>query len=257
MSDSWNPNQYNKFKEERSLPFYDLLGLVQVKPGMDTIDLGCGTGELTAHMHSHLAAHSTLGIDSSASMLEKTKQLETPGLKFQEDDISSFNHIEKFDLILANASLQWCDHHPELFSRLVKALKPHGQLAVQMPVNQDYPTHTVARALGEEWMNEGLLPKTTVRSSLLKPEEYAELLFRLGFTSQNVFVKVYSHVLEDRNAVVEWVKGTLLTYYKSNLTDERYLQFFQEYKERLFKELPDNKPFFFPFKRILMWGTKP
>ncbi|MEP6895987.1 MAG: trans-aconitate methyltransferase, partial [Chloroflexota bacterium] len=46
----WNPNQYHKFQAERSAPFYDLLALVEVRPNLKAIDLGCGTGELTRQL---------------------------------------------------------------------------------------------------------------------------------------------------------------------------------------------------------------
>ena len=43
----WNPEQYHKFQSQRSAPFFDLLKLVEVRPNISAVDLGCGTGELT------------------------------------------------------------------------------------------------------------------------------------------------------------------------------------------------------------------
>ena len=42
----WNPEQYHKFQSERSAPFYDLLKLVEIRPHIKAIDLGCGTGPI-------------------------------------------------------------------------------------------------------------------------------------------------------------------------------------------------------------------
>ena len=39
----WNPDVYNKFKDIRYKPFYDLIEFIQPKNGMNAIDLGCGT----------------------------------------------------------------------------------------------------------------------------------------------------------------------------------------------------------------------
>ena len=73
-TDSWNPDQYLKFADERAQPFFDLLELVVPVPGGDVVDLGCGTGELTARLHDHSQAGTTLGIDSSEAMLAEASQ---------------------------------------------------------------------------------------------------------------------------------------------------------------------------------------
>ena len=84
---------------------------------MDIVDLGCGTGELTRHMHAHLRARSTLGLDSSPVMLARTcpegqdpptlapALLAAPGLRFALQDIAGFDPGPRFDLVLSNAAL--------------------------------------------------------------------------------------------------------------------------------------------------------
>ena len=52
--DAWDPVQYARFRNERTQPFHDLLAMVERRPGMRAIDLGCGTGELTRHLHETL-----------------------------------------------------------------------------------------------------------------------------------------------------------------------------------------------------------
>jgi trans-aconitate 2-methyltransferase len=49
-------------------------------------------------------------------------------------------------------------------------------------------------------------------------------------------------------------EGTVLSYYESRLNAELYEKFFEEFRTRLFKELKNSRPFFYPFKRILFWG---
>ena len=91
---------------------------------------------------------------------------------------------------------------------------------------------------------------------MLTAEQYSSLIFKLGFREQNVSVKVYGHELESREGVIEWVKGTLLTYFESRLSPESYQSFQDEFRQRLFEVLPDERPFFYPFKRILIWARR-
>ena len=74
MASSWDPAQYDRFRDERQQPFFDLLALVEPRPGMRVVDLGCGTGELTRTLHQRLAAADTLGIDASETMLARSTE---------------------------------------------------------------------------------------------------------------------------------------------------------------------------------------
>src|SRR6202008_4825056 len=110
---SWDPNQYERFKDERAQPFRDLAALVEHRPHMRVADLGCGTGELTRELHEQLSAEETLGIDNSESMLRKAKPSGT--LRFELADIANFASDRPFDLIFSNAALHWVPDHEHLF----------------------------------------------------------------------------------------------------------------------------------------------
>lgn len=257
MKDSWNPAQYEKFKEERSQPFLDLLQTLQPLPPKATaLDLGSGTGELTALFHNRFHPQTTVGLERSEAMLNKATPFQSGGLSFLQGDIETWSASKTYDVIISNAALQWCRDHKNLLARIKEALKDQGQIAIQMPMNHDYATHVLAKKMSEEPHWNKLLKGEVYDkySALLTPEEYAHVLFNLGFKKQNVFLKVYGHVLSSREDVVEWVKGSLLTYFQSRLTPEDYENFIKEFKERLFKDLPDEKPFFYPFKRLFIWA---
>lgn len=257
QKDSWSPQQYDKFKQQRSQPFYDLINLLQPVKDARVVDLGCGTGELTEELHRFLNAAHTRGIDNSEAMLAKAKAFESTTLYFEKGDIETWRDDRGVDVVFSNAAFQWCSNHRELFKRVTESLGPEGQLAVQMPMNQDYPTHVLASQMIEEPKWSGRVKGARdSQNAMLRVDEYASLLFKLGYKEQKVFLRVYDHILENREGVIEWVKGTLLTSFKGVLGEQDYKEFEQEYRERLFKILPDEKPFFYPFKRILMWGKR-
>ena len=255
-SSDWNPEQYGRFRDERARPFFDLLDLVQPRPDMRVVDLGCGTGELTREMHRRLAARETVGIDTSPAMLARSAVFPGDGLRFEQGDIGAFSADSAYDLVFSNAAIQWVSDHESLFARLATALTPVGQLAVQMPANNDHPSHVTAFALAGESPFRDALGGYARQWPVLTPEAYAALLHRLGFARQHVRLQVYGHELESRAAVIEWVRGSLLTDYEKRLPAELWPEFLSRYRERLLSRLEDTRPFFYPFKRVLMWGSR-
>jgi trans-aconitate 2-methyltransferase len=253
-TDTWDPAQYERFSDERSAPFFDLLALVEPCPAGRAVDLGCGTGELTRALHERTGAGTTLGIDSSEAMLDRSRPHAGGGLSFELGDIAEWVPAEPVDLVFSNAALHWVDDHPELFVRLTNALRPGGQLAVQVPANHDHASHLVAERVAAEEPFREALGGYIRKSPVLSPEVYAVLLDRLGYVSQHVRLQVYLHVLPEPGGVVDWVKGTLLTDYKRRLPGALYEDFLARYRELLLSELGEDRPFHFTFKRVLLWG---
>lgn len=258
MPHQWDPQQYEKFESERAQPFYDLMQLVNPIEHPRILDLGCGNGTLTKNIHETFQASYTLGVDASKEMLSKAQLLQHDQLNFKELEIQSFTSQEPFNLIISNAALQWIPNHRDLFKGFVSMLAPSGQLAIQIPANQNYPTHVIAAELASEKpYNQFFKDRANPMDHLLTMEEYAVLIDHLGFENQIVRIQLYAHFLQSTASVVEWVKGSLLTYYKSHLDSELYEEFFKEYQKRLIEKLGWSEPFFFPMKRLFLWGQMP
>jgi trans-aconitate 2-methyltransferase len=254
MPDVWNPDQYERFRDERKQPFRDLLALVQRKPGLRAVDLGCGTGEPTLELHQALQASETLGVDRSESMLARAAQFTAPGLRFEQGDIESFGDDRRWDLIFSNAAFHWVRDHRALFARLRGLLALGGQLAVQMPNNFHHASHRTADVVAAEQPFRDALVGWRRAVPVLTPDAYAALLHELGFREQVVLLRVYGHELKSRAEVVEWTKGTLLTDYEKRLGPELYAKFLARYRELLLPQLADTQPYFFTFPRLLLWA---
>ncbi|AQX11459.1 trans-aconitate methyltransferase [Elizabethkingia meningoseptica] len=252
---AWNPDVYEKFKNERYQPFYDLVKLVHVKEGLNVIDLGCGTGELTAKLAEALPESNVLGIDSSAEMLEKAKSFGHQHLEFKQRTIEQvISEGSKYDLVFSNAALQWVDDHEVVFPQIISLLQEKGQVAIQIPSNHDHLTHRFIRELASESPYREALNSWVRPLTVLKIEDYGKLFFENGLKEICVFEKIYPHILQNADALYEWTSGTALIPYMEKLPEDLAQQFKEEYVSRLRKAFPES-PVFYPFKRILMSGT--
>ncbi|HAV76918.1 MAG TPA: trans-aconitate methyltransferase [Anaerolineae bacterium] len=249
----WNPDLYQKFQAQRSAPFYDLLALVDVRPNLKVVDLGCGTGNLTRELADALPNSHVTGLDSSPQMLEKAASYRASNLVFQQGDQSTLKG--DWDLIFSNAALHWSENHTELIPYLFDKLNPGGQLTVQIPSNHNHISHQVYRETAEEDMFKSVLQGYQRYAPVLPIDDYARVLFNCGAEDIVVFEKIYPHILENADAVVEWISGTALVPYFERISDHKDA-FLESIRVKMRTAMPDS-PVFYPFRRILFSARKP
>jgi trans-aconitate 2-methyltransferase len=258
----WNPDQYRRFAAERAQPFHDLLALVDPGSIERAVDLGCGPGELTALAAEQLGVDEMIGVDNSQATLDKTREHESDHVRFEYGDLAAWESPTEFNLVLAAASLQWVPDHRGVMTRWAASLRRGGQIAIQVPANADMPSHVVARQLAQREPYVSMFgadgpPVDPVQTYVLRPEQYAQILYDLGFERQHVRLQVYPHVLPSPRHVVEWVRGTMLTRFEKRLAPDAFDAFVADYETELLAVLGDHEPYFFPFRRILMWASLP
>jgi trans-aconitate 2-methyltransferase len=146
---SWSAAQYSKFEAERNRPILDLLAQITTTDVNTAADLGCGPGNSTERLQARFPTAKIFGIDSAPDMIAAACR-RLPDIEFEEADIAAWGHPGPFDVILANAYLQWVPDHRNLFLRLVSKLGSGGTLAVQMPDNLDEPAHRLMRAVAAD-----------------------------------------------------------------------------------------------------------
>jgi trans-aconitate 2-methyltransferase len=251
---SWDPGQYQKFRQERLAPFNDLFSLIKARAGLTVLDLGCGTGELAVALAERLPESFVTGIDSSAEMLAKAEERSADRVTFLRGTVESV--AGEWDLLFSHAVLHWVENHPALIPRLWGLVKPGGQLAVQVPANHRHPSHTCIIAAASTEPFKSALDGWVRHSPVLEIDQYAQLLHSCGATDFTVMEKVYPAYLPDAAAIAEWTRGTTLVPYLERLTKELHEPFLLKYKELLTAALPPGE-IMFTFRRILFAATKP
>ena len=107
----------------------DVVSLLEPRAGERILDLGCGTGHLTAQIAESGAQ--VTGVDRSAEMVAAAR-LAYPNLKFEISDARNLTFRDEFDAVFSNATLHWI-HEPELVLQGVwRALRPGGRFVAEL-----------------------------------------------------------------------------------------------------------------------------
>jgi trans-aconitate 2-methyltransferase len=252
----WDPAQYLRFATERARPFWDLLARVDVTEPARVVDLGCGTGRLTARLAERWPQARVQGLDSSPEMIEQARQLAIPGrLEFVLADLRDWVPAQPVDVLVSNATLQWVAGHLDLLPQLVAAVAPGGWLAIQVPGNFASPSHTELQALcaSPRWRDRLQVVADRYPSSA-EPIDYLARLANLG-CAVDVWEATYLHVLTGPDPVVEWIKGTALRPVVAVLDVDDQAAFLAAYAARMRAAYPPQslggvEVTVMPFRRI-------
>lgn len=263
---SWDPLQYNRFSDERGRPFADLLARVVLdRPPELVVDLGCGSGELTAGLLSRWPSASVIGVDSSAEMVASAERLrgglpsaDAARLRFVEADLSTWTPPAPVDVMTSNAALQWVPGHLDLLPALMSRLAPGGRLAVQVPGNHDAPAHALLRDLRRtpRWsplVGPDVAPGLDRRLAVAEPAEYLAALAGGGFAA-DVWETTYLHLLTGEDAVLQWMRGTGARPTLAALPDDATRAAFEADYAELLRTAYPRQPFgtVLPFRRLFM-----
>jgi trans-aconitate 2-methyltransferase len=248
----WDPGEYRRFGDERSRPFFDLLGRVGAEAPEFVVDLGCGPGTLTAALARRWPQAEVRGIDSSAEMIEAAQALPDvgPRLSFALGDVRDWKPDGGVDVIVSNAVLQWVPDQLGVVAGWAGFLPAGGWLAFQIPGNYEQPGDRALRELAGSDRWRPLLAEVRLNRQAADPTEYLDLLTRSGF-EVDAWETTYLHVLPGTDPVVGWYQGTGLRPVLAALPPDQAADFLADYRT-LTREAYPAAPYgtVFPFRRV-------
>lgn len=106
-----------------------LLELLNPQAGERILDVGCGTGQLTAQIAQTGA--SVVGLDLDEAMLLQARS-NYPHLEFVQGNAAGFHFAEPFDVVFSNAALHWVLDAEGAARSMAAALKPGGCLVAEL-----------------------------------------------------------------------------------------------------------------------------
>lgn len=255
---TWSANQYVAFEDERTRPARDLLAAIPTPEARTAVDIGCGPGNSTELLVQRFPEARVSGLDSSADMIAAARE-RLPQLRFELAEIDKWTAEGPFDVIFANAVLQWVPNHATLLPALAGKLSAGGSLAIQMPDNLNEPSHRLMRevAANGPWASK-LTSAAGQRTEMASASDYFSML-RPHCARVDVWRTTYHHQLTGGAAgVVEWFKGSGLIPFLSPLTEEERAQYLQEYLTAVSNAYPAlaDGSVLLPFPRLFIVATR-
>lgn len=206
-------------------------------------DLGCGTG-LSLHELSKIYPEAKLtAVDISPLMLEQTKSL-LPHANLVCADMEEYTTPDRQDLILSNASIQWCDFQT-VANKVYDSLSTDGIFAFS-----SFGPHT-HHELAKAWQQ---VDGSEHRIDFLNVQEHTELLKESGFVILQQQSDIQQLRFNSPEALLSSIKKTGATNAAKNrvrglLSRERYRSFLAE--------LEKNQPLMLSYETLSFVVQKP
>lgn len=196
----WNSGLYDKKHDFVAEYGKGLLEFIPHNPKQTILDLGCGTGTLTAQLAD--MCDKVIGVDSSQSMIEKAK-FQFGDIEFIVCNALDLPYENKFDVAFSNAVFHWINDHDALLESIYKALKPQGLLVCEFGAKGNIATIEnaflkVCNRLGYHYVPKFNFPTADTFGAMLQTH---------GFTIEKIYEYDRPTILKDsEQGLSNWIK---------------------------------------------------
>ncbi|BAT51683.1 hypothetical protein NOS3756_06100 [Nostoc sp. NIES-3756] len=249
---SWNANLY---QDKHSFVWQygeDLLQLLNPQPSEFILDLGCGTGQLTEKIAQFGAE--VLGVDNSATMIEKARQ-NYPHLHFEVADARNLQVDKPLDAVFSNAVLHWVKEPEAAIANIHQALKLGGRFVAEFGGKGN-----IQQIL--EALYQALATISISQPQILSPwyfpsiGEYVTLLEAQGF--EVIYAVLFDRptpLAEGEAGMANWIK-MFASNFLVGISSEQQVQVIQEVEKSLQGTLYHQGTWTADYRRIRIVATK-
>lgn len=115
-------------QQEVARRLIERLDYIKVQPEL-AVDLGCGTGQITAALLKHYPKSQIVALDLAVNMLKQTRK-KGSWLRKPMTVCADVHQLplkpQSVDLLMSNLMLQWCDDLPKVFTEMARSMRSGG-----------------------------------------------------------------------------------------------------------------------------------
>lgn len=227
-----------------------LIETLNPQAGERILDIGCGTGHLTAQIAASGA--SVVGLDSSPAMIGQARQ-NFPKLQFVLENVAAMQFNPEFDALFSNAALHWVLDAQTAAHAMSKALRKGGRLVAELGGRGNIQTieqaivSTVARYAGDR------IPASN--NYFPSIGEYTTILENAGFEVRSAELYDRPTPLEGENGMADWIRQFKWFYFEA-LPPEQRTKALQDIVEDLAPVLHKSGQWIADYRRLSLLAVK-
>lgn len=245
----WVPQDYAASSSGQSVWAHDLLSRLSLRGDEVVLDVGCGNGQITAELATHVPGGRVIGMDASLEMINFARESfppqQFPNPTFIHLDAQAIStdvemhSIAPCDIAFSNAALHWMHDQPAVLRGLHRILKPGGQLILSAGGHGnaagmiDVIDEVMSRARWQDSFRSFRFPW-----QFSTADEFRGWLNAAGFVPRRVEL-VPKQMKHDRVSLTSWLRTTWMPYWHCVPLDQADL-FLREVVDAYAKRFPPN-----------------
>lgn len=254
---TWDAKTYHQVSNPQFAWGQKVLERLPLAGDETVLDVGCGTGRLTALLAERLPRGRVIALDRDAGMIEQARAHLAPWRDRVELIVGDASSLPERDVdaVFSTATFHWVLDHDALFRSIFRALRPGGRLVAQCGGQGN-----LARVLGRL---AGILEEPALAPYFagVRPawhfasaDETAARLSRLGFVEVRTALVPAPTPFESREAFRTFATNVVLGQRLGPLKDERLKT---EVIERVVEQhAHDEPPFVLDYVRLDIAGER-
>ncbi len=214
--DRWDPIDYEKNSDFQYESAMAELQRLAIKSNQKIVDIGCGSGKITAALAKRVQAGKVIGLDLSRKMVRYARkqyellknlmfiEMDAEALQFSDQGLKQFD----YDWVVSFWTLSWIKQHEKVISGIANCLKEGGSIFLIVPLNNVALENTFLE-LGEKASWKPYFTDYQVPKNNIYPGLYEGLMEKYGFTQVNYTHKKITKEFADKESLIKFVRPWL------------------------------------------------